>query len=721
MTRTIDLVQPAAPEQRAASMSVFEAVFSRPAAILAFAVPYLAASVLGVVATALVLGSEYSIIVNGALETISAPDGRELLAGAIALALTFVATVFAATAAELVIASTMLSRTLGVVDAWRGAIRIFPRTLLAAFLVAAIFALVAGIAFLLTLIGLPLVFAIGLFAVVGILLFPVLYVFSLAVLRPIAGVWAEVRAVARRIVDMRMGARLPFVLLLLPGTAINALVFSLRDANGTNVVGAAAASTISVAVTVLTTVLVVSLLTRLTLAGIAEQKQPQPVELPTESTSSTTLRARWVATASALVLPFALMLGGVYTNPTNLTTTTSFELPRTKLDLQSHSLSNGSVLSFTHAFEEYRLALCENERCDLSQDVQLGITTAMAPGVDGGVVTAHWEAVKGASEGTEWRLVVSTVTADDLAATLTEEVRQGYPATLATSTSSIIDRLVNANGDRIGRGDADSRLSLAIDTSGAFPVVATYNALTFDDEQLLSIYHCADAQCTSAVKHSTAVDVRTYNPSYFSVDLYVSADDVAHVTLSGFEFLEQKRAFRVLLATSSPSALMTVTQLSTSERSSELGFEGWLPAQIVASPDGLPFVLQRTATSGLFELIVCADQLCESSTTREVPGPDSQQLVPSLAIDESGRPLIATFSGDGQSVVVLSCVDEVCSAFESRTVARSHGFVSPLHLAFDTENRPLLTIANWSVNSFMIRASDSERIVVCQRTRCGAH
>ena len=716
----------AAPVFRIGHLDALKASVGTPATIVAYAVPMAIASILTIVAMVALTPKGHLLFQNGSADFVDPTLAARLPLLGVLAPVIFVATVFATAAAHLTSTAALVHRPIGAVAAWRRSARILVRTLPAGLVVLALAAITVAIAAGAVVIGLPAWAAGILLAALVIVLLPALYLIPLTVASrtPISAAFQQIRRLSRAIREEGLLARVPVVLTIAVGTGLTYLVFLLETTTVPSVWTRALFGAATSAIAVLTAVAAIGVLSRLTLEGLSRQEEPGTVDLPSPSQRSIVRSAgAWAVSVTAVVMPFAFLAGTITVNPTNVPVTTAIGFELANIDLVTVDAGDGVIANLSHAYRDYSLAVCVDGQCERAHSlVRHGFVTAIGPAPTGGVLRARWSVGPENADGQEWILMVSTLTALQLTSAGREDVTADNQIELDVTEVQSIDVVGNSDtSNLVDNTDAASLLALSIDTSGEFPVIASFNGLATPGELALGIYRCADAECSSATKQSLTVEIEPMYSSVLSLDLAVASDGTAFATLTGFERINRDVDIHTTtLFTAGIDGPLTATRIIESAPTEDTYEDGWAPSQIVVDSDNTPAVLYRHERSGDFELLVCDDPACSSSTTRTVPGPVSENFVPSMTVDATGRPLIATYSENGRSVVVLSCVDAECSEFETRVVAHAFREITPLHIATSSDGLPIVTIGIWGVEHTIERVGESTAIALCQQARCGA-
>lgn len=129
--------------------------------------------------------------------------------------------------------------------------------------------------------------------------------------------------------------------------------------------------------------------------------------------------------------------------------------------------------------------------------------------------------------------------------------------------------------------------------------------------------------------------------------------------------------------------------------------------------DGSPVVLYRDPSDDALVLVSCDDASCSGHTASRPAVDPAVAEAADLAVDPSGRPLIATSGAGG--VQLHSCTDLACNDVDSRSVSSGaplSGPDGPFLLVAD--GRPLMTLSEKVADG-----PDRSIVLRCQEARCG--
>jgi hypothetical protein len=724
-TETVELVNPTVEGYRQprqySRRDVSRAAFASPAALVAYAVPLAVVSVLSVIAIVAAIPADTVVYANNSLQFVDVNVGRVLAVMVPLVLLAIAAHAFASAAAQLLITAHLISRPLSVVQAWRRSVQLLPRLLPVAALLTFVVGVECALAFIAVLVGLPAWLGIALLVVLLALSYPLVYIFSIAVLRPLPArsAWHEMRAVGRTLKAVGRLARIPVAIPLALGVGVGAALRFAETYTAATLIATTAFGIATTAASIVAIVAAIAVVSRLTLEGLSRQDAPQTIQLPAEATAPGRTPLKWAAAIVALALPWSMIAASIALNPTNISTTSVGEMGDLAPNAKTVDIGSGTLITRSEEYSVVSLATCDQGRCTPAVRVDwYGYGKAMAPQRNGGALTARW-VVEDPKDGKEtWTLEVARVSAAELQAGVGTRSRDSFdPDPVVIDSVTVVD----FGGDQF---DAERDIDLAIDNSGDAPVIASLSSLGSEHgaESVVSVYRCVDAECSSATKQSMPVrsDHASLNAS--GIDLAVGDDGTAFVALSEYQTgdsSDQDDTGLIVIPVTGEPSITTVIDGPEFEHGSTR--DDWGGSQLVLTGDGNPAVLYRLKFAGTFQLLLCADQRCTTSTTEQVPGLTSADFFPALTVDDTGRPLIATYSANEKSVLVVSCTDALCTDFETRVVAAASQYaLSALAIEVDSRGLPIVTIADNLIRDDDVTLGDPARVVLCEQARCGA-
>ena len=733
-TTTIELVKPTDESFRPAPLfsrrQLVRAAVGHPAAIVGYSAPMALLSIVIAIMIVAATPAGHAVYANNVIQFIDQPSSATLALLTPLVLLWLAVHAFGSATAQLIVTSRLLSHPIRLTDAWRQSARLLARTLP----IAAILGLVVGVNVAITivaiLIGTPVWIAVPLLIVTLAVSYPVVYLFSIAVLRPLTarGAWREMRDTGRAVSRANLLARIPVALPLVLSIGAAA---SIRFAESVTPPTLLATTLYGIAITVLGVLAVVGLVaevSRLTLEGLSRREQPQIIVLPAPATGQ---RSRGLALSGAAVVavavPFTFLAGVVAVNPTNITTTTTAEIGEVAPNVSAVDVGSGVVINRSEEYSQVRLAMCVDGRCQTATRAGWrGYGKAMAAAPGGGVITARWIAHAPVDDHEKWQLEVAHYSASDLEAD--PDPGHNQDSTVLEPVNPHVIDSVTVPQFQASTWDVERDVDLVIDTSGTFPVIASIASLTDERivEGVLSVYRCVDAECSGADRQSIAVRTDNESLHVVTLDLALADDGTAFVTVMSYQEGDSRYQDDTALIVAPPDGPVAIVKVIDGPeydpgRGSQSDADDWAGSQVVLSGEGNPMVLYRLHHSGAFSLLVCEDPLCSRSSTRDVPGLTSADYFPAFTVDASGRPLVATYSANAKSVVVLSCADADCTEFETRVVAAADpNLPTALALSLDRKGLPIITISDSYIYPETGRLGDAARIVLCQQARCGA-
>ena len=220
------------------------------------------------------------------------------------------------------------------------------------------------------------------------------------------------------------------------------------------------------------------------------------------------------------------------------------------------------------------------------------------------------------------------------------------------------------------------------------------------------IVFCDDDACSSATTKTTQLEWIGNAPSRASIDVAVTADGTAVVTLADrFDSRSDVPipALRVISAQADGAELRVeapeLAAVVESEESPSFGYDETFGAQIELGADGLPVILSRPEDSSALRLFTCADTSCSSTSARDLSGYDAGLRTPAFAIDASGRPLIALADKRRASLDLIDCLDAGCADLESRSIAKlakgdDLSTTEALALSLDSRGNPIIAVGD---------------------------
>lgn len=704
--------------------------FDGPVPTLAYAVPF---AIVWIVAAAslLTVFADDLLIVNEGISTLG--TGPDLLGVAIVVVIIAVVHGFALTAATLAILARIDGRRLTVRDAWRGALRRPGSIALAAAALLVVIAVVLSVTVLISLQPfLGVAVAIAIF-IVGIVVAPLLLAWPLIVARKqpfgaaLVAAWRSPRAFFGRAAEPLGSPRFAVTLTFL---AAGVITFVIGWLGGLLPLGWWT-PVVAVALSILPAALTQLLLVAVAARGAALRlKEPFESEASGDAPPAEARGAGALAGIAVLAVPAVVAGLLIAVNPWQVPAYAAADTPHVWRAAQIASWDGGTVLLSRLGGEESSARLCDGATCGPSHDMRSILPTAIAAAADGGVLSASWYPIEGTdrSEGSfELRVTHSTPEAlDRWSEPRSDDATADQPSTWEGFPGE--ERVLGSIDSTFEGGEAvftrsnESRMAVAIDTTGPSPVIASI-VRPNDSDATLALDFCADATCSTSTRTTLEVDWALSVTNAATLDV-ASAEDgrSAVVTLTQREADGYGSPLRVMTATADGEWTTEIldADLTGAEGGDMLDFS--YGAQVARDADGMPVILSRAAGDPALRLFFCTDAACTDATVTDI-APDTKILhAPALAIDSTGRPLIGTVDGSG-NIALLSCDDAVC---EDRTMLplmatapTKDGFTDGFALSVDDQGHPLLAVGTRRAGS-TAKASSNGTILACTAARCGA-
>lgn len=725
--------------------------FKEPGPSIASAVPLAITGVVVGVVTATVFAPEL-VIVNGGVSALGMSTSLLVGIGILTVILA-IAHAFALTAATLVIAARVDGRPLPVRDAWAGALR-RPGSVTLATVVTLIAAAIAVLLALLIAVqpvaGIAAAIALVL---VGIVVAPLVLAWPLVVVRrrslgsAVASAWRSPREYQGQAAEPLGSPRFAVVFTVV---ATGILVFLIRLLGGlvplgwwTPVVG--------VALAIVPAALVQLLLAAVAVRGAAlrvkgpleasdidapaaeaSPAEASPAEVSESARSRPARASRGGAFAGIAVLLVPAVVAGVLiaVNPWHVPAYDVADVPRVWRSSQIVPWQQGAVLLSRLGGEESSASLCEGATCGPAHDMRTILPTAVAPADGGGTLSAAWYPIEGAdrrSGSFELRVTHSAPEAlarwshprDEDAPEDEDSDWFGFPG--EERVLGAVDSTFEG-GDSVFARSNESRMAVAIDSSGPTPVIASI-VRPADSDATLAIDFCADAACTDSTRTTLDLEWALSVTNSTTIDV-ASIDDgeSAAVTLTQREDDDYGTPLRVFTATAEGDWTTETLDSDMPGPADDRAFDDSSGAQVVRGADGLPLVLFRASERAGLRLFTCADAACADAKITDIEPETDLLAAPALAVDESGRPLIGTFDRE-QNIALLSCDDVACSdrtlvplaAVAPTDAGFSHGFA----LSIDDEGRPLVAVGMRRAGS-TAKETFNGTVIACTASRCGA-
>lgn len=166
-----------------------------------------------------------------------------------------------------------------------------------------------------------------------------------------------------------------------------------------------------------------------------------------------------------------------------------------------------------------------------------------------------------------------------------------------------------------------------------------------------------------------------------------------------------------------PADALTVDLPSTDDGYFYLATPGGYPRppviELAVRDDGTPVVLHRDTTDGAIVLTSCEDAACTSATSARLPFDPTTTWSAQLAVDATGRPLVATA---GNGIQLHSCTDRSCTSVRSGLVSVGY----PESFGSDTGAAPFMVLDDEGRPAFVMASSfPFVEARFCQERRCG--
>ncbi|MDA2803262.1 transporter permease [Nocardiopsis suaedae] len=139
-----------------------------------------------------------------------------------------------------------------------------------------------------------------------------------------------------------------------------------------------------------------------------------------------------------------------------------------------------------------------------------------------------------------------------------------------------------------------------------------------------------------------------------------------------------------------------------------------LGVEIEPRPGGAPVVAYRDVRDGTVHLLDCHDGACTDYEDRELTGPAWERPAPGLAVDSQGKPQLTDFDMENRRLRLISCLDGGCTDTERThlSVPMDEGAPGFSRIALDRQDRPRIV---WGSGS----AGEDAEELVCSRPLCG--
>jgi len=458
----------------------------------------------------------------------------------------------------------------------------------------------------------------------------------------------------------------------------------------------------------------------LTVFALVVDDATRGLDAPVRTPLSRAGTRRWAVGAAALLAPVLVPALLVALVPAGLVRYQQLDTG-TVLDVPVAS-AGGDVLMLQDAGTWYtsKTALCQGSRC---VDTGIGGREATAVSEDGSLLwVARWS-----SEGytvDEKSLTLAAYRPGDLAhvavSDSTQETERDGEWLVFPEAEPVTDLTVVAEpGATLAEPDRErfDRAPIAVaERDGVVVVAASYTLDRLTTGPLFLARCTADDGCDVTQTAHTLAPVAD-EPV---LDVAIGPDGTAYATAYG-STLGSGRApgtdpapgsdpvpGGLALLVQTPDGELTTQQIDPGTEGAE--YATLAGADVAVADDGTVWLLLRQREYGTARLLRCADATCSSWDTIELEG--VSQGMGTLAVDATGRPLVATSDPDRRELAVLSCVDDACGAVERRVLASDAG-LRPIALAL-RGGRPVVAVLDPP------GAAGGSRALACTEARCGA-
>jgi len=239
-------------------------------------------------------------------------------------------------------------------------------------------------------------------------------------------------------------------------------------------------------------------------------------------------------------------------------------------------------------------------------------------------------------------------------------------------------------------GDVGGSSSLALDAFG-FPVIAYYDYTNGD----LKVLACNDRACTGDDETITTVDAAGDVGGSASLAL----DDSGFPVISYYDATNDDLKVAACNDRACAGGDETIT---TVDAAGDVGGS----SSLALDDSGFPIIAYHDATNDDLKVVACNDRGCTGGdeTTTTV---DTGRILgsPSLALDDSGFPIIAYYDATNDDLKVVACNDRGCSGGdETITAVDVAGYLGDPSLALGGSGNPVIAYQNESTENLMVVA-----------------
>jgi poly(3-hydroxybutyrate) depolymerase len=228
--------------------------------------------------------------------------------------------------------------------------------------------------------------------------------------------------------------------------------------------------------------------------------------------------------------------------------------------------------------------------------------------------------------------------------------------------------------------------SLALDAGGN-PVYSYMEAGPFD----LKVVHCGNLNCTAGNAVATPDSTGQVGDGS-SLVLDASGNPVISYNYNGADDLK-------VLHCGNPHC-SSGNSVATPDTTGTLAEGG---TSIALDQLGYPVVAYKDSTAGSLKVLHCGDENCQTGNTITTPVTANVDGVPSMALDSFGNPVISYGDSASDALTILHCGDPVCSSGNVITTPDIGGGVGgDARLALDASGKPVVAYINHSLSRLKV-------------------